>query len=367
MQIFGGLEPVGLHERDELIALLDSERDPVELVAFLSRRFAPPVLCNTEGEPLVLCEVTLRTGDSDTLVAELDETYERDTDTVGARQWVEHLTDGMEPIRATLRLDGHDLTVHTNSEARLDRVLGVLRNLDPALTIVEESRQPVRDTRDAAALAASTPSEGAEPLDPAGPEVAAVLEKVVCDYERKWLDEPIPALAGCTPRQAAADPTRRDDLVRLIDSFPAHRDDPGLMNPTACAARSTCGSHAATTGTASSRMWAALSASPSAMWPSAITRRGSSCSAACEIWQACHELSELVVCQRFRRDIERVATEGAMCAVAACLVVGQLSLALRFEPRSGPVFVAMREIRAAAHCGPSTSPLSLPVGRRVCL
>lgn len=62
-QIFGGIEPVALHERDELITLLDSGPDPLDLVAFLTRRFAPPALRNTEGDPLVLCEATLRTGD----------------------------------------------------------------------------------------------------------------------------------------------------------------------------------------------------------------------------------------------------------------------------------------------------------------
>ena len=62
-QIFGGIELVALHERDELITLLDSGPDPLDLVAFLTRRFAPPALRNTEGDPLVLCEATLRTGD----------------------------------------------------------------------------------------------------------------------------------------------------------------------------------------------------------------------------------------------------------------------------------------------------------------
>jgi hypothetical protein len=210
--------------------LLDAEPDSVDLVTVLSRRFAPPVLWNTEGEPLVLCEVTLRTGDPAALVAELDETYERDD--TGTPQWFDRvMADGMEPIRATLRLDGHDLTVHTNSEARLDRVLDTLRKLDPTLTVVDESRQPTRDTREATALAAGSPSGAVEPLDPADPEVTAVIEGFVRDYERKWLDEPIPALAGHTPREAASDPTRRDDLIRLLDSFPAHRDDPGLMNP----------------------------------------------------------------------------------------------------------------------------------------
>lgn len=222
MQIFGGIEPVELHERDELVKLLDTEPEPLDLVSFLTRRYAPPVLHNTEGEPVVLCEVTLRTGDPAALVAELDETYERDAD---AAQWFERLTDGMEPIRATLRLDGRDLTVHTNSEARLDRVLDTLRKLDPTLTVVDETRQSAHEA------AASTPSGVVEPLDPADPEIAAALDGFVRDYERKWLDEPIPALAGHTPRQAAADPTRRGDLIRLLDSFPAHDANPGVMNP----------------------------------------------------------------------------------------------------------------------------------------
>lgn len=232
-QSFGGIELVPLHERDALIALLDSEPDPIELVSFLTRRFAPPVLQNTEGDPLVLCEVTLRTGDPAALTAELDETYPRADD--GSPEWVEPvITNGMQRVRATLNLDGHELTVRANSEARIDRVLDALQTLDSTLTIVDQSRRPARDTREAASLTADTRSEGEDPartLDPTEPELAAALDQFIRDYEQSWLDEPIPVLAGHTPRQAAADPTRRDDLIRLLDSFPIYHDNPGTMDP----------------------------------------------------------------------------------------------------------------------------------------
>jgi hypothetical protein len=52
LQFLGGIEPVALHERDSLIALLDTGPDAVTLVAQLSRRFAPPALASTEGDPL---------------------------------------------------------------------------------------------------------------------------------------------------------------------------------------------------------------------------------------------------------------------------------------------------------------------------
>jgi hypothetical protein len=51
-------------------------------------------------------------------------------------------------------------------------------------------------------------------------------------YEQSWLDESIPALGGVTPREAADDPTRRDDLVRLLDSFPDAGEDPGQRSVT---------------------------------------------------------------------------------------------------------------------------------------
>ncbi len=55
---------------------------------------------------------------------------------------------------------------------------------------------------------------------PNNPQLAAALDEFIRGYEQQWLDEPIPALDEYTPRQAANDPTRRADLVRLLDSFP---------------------------------------------------------------------------------------------------------------------------------------------------
>jgi hypothetical protein len=49
--------------------------------------------------------------------------------------------------------------------------------------------------------------------------VPAILE-LLDRQERRWCDEQVAALGGRTPREAAADPTRRDELIRLIGSFP---------------------------------------------------------------------------------------------------------------------------------------------------
>lgn len=66
-------------------------------------------------------------------------------------------------------------------------------------------------------------------LDQSDPAIAAALEQFTRTHEQAWLDEPIPALNGATPREAAADPTRRPDLIRLLDNYgPA---EPGTMDP----------------------------------------------------------------------------------------------------------------------------------------
>jgi hypothetical protein len=221
MQFFGGLEPVALHERDTLIELLDTKPDAVTLVARLSRRFAPPALANTEGDPLAVCEATLSVGDPARIEAALDDTYDR-VDGDQPPRWFEHVTThGVPRIRAALVLDGDTLRVEANSDKRMDRVLATLARLDSAMKVLDDTRRPLRDAREAAELAKQMPVSGSDALDPNEPEMAALLDEFVRDYETKWLDEPIPALDGHTPRQAADDPTRRADLIKLLETFPA--------------------------------------------------------------------------------------------------------------------------------------------------
>ena len=61
--------------------------------------------------------------------------------------------------------------------------------------------------------------------------IEEALAAYMRDYEQKWLDLSVPALRGLTPRQAAEDPTRREDLVRLLSSFGDEHDNPTAMSP----------------------------------------------------------------------------------------------------------------------------------------
>jgi hypothetical protein len=64
------------------------------------------------------------------------------------------------------------------------------------------------------------------------PAIRAALAEYVAAFEESWLDESIPALGGRTPREAAADPIGREELTRLLASFPVPEPgDVGAMDP----------------------------------------------------------------------------------------------------------------------------------------
>ena len=183
---------------------------------------------------LVICDATLRVHDPAGLTEALDDAYDRDDDEPdGTLVWFEHLiTHGMQRIRAHLELSDDELHVHADSEARFERVLAKIRALDPSVTVLSETREPAGDVRAVQRLAARSSATPATFLDPAAdPGIAAALEEMARTYEAAWLDEPIPALAGHTPRECANDPTRRPDLIRLLDSFPQDTGRPDTMSP----------------------------------------------------------------------------------------------------------------------------------------
>lgn len=234
------IDPIGLHERSVLLELLDEDEvDPELLVAFLSRHLAPPALINSDGHPLILCDVQLASTDPAALSAALDARFGPADVADDESSWADRLeVEGTETIRATLTLADDHLTLSTNSTERRDLVLAALQELQPDLRVVSQSesdpRQRMREME--------TP---ADPADPSGgpravgafgqpltdsPEVRAAVADHVRGYETRWLDLEIPALDGLTPREAAGDPTRRDDLIRLLATFPA-ATDPTQMDP----------------------------------------------------------------------------------------------------------------------------------------
>ena len=231
-QFVGAVLTVPAGQEANVLDLLD-DGDPLDIASWAAAQHRPPQLRTREGEVVVQCDIVVETDDLGSLVRHLDRTYQ--TDEKG-EAWSEHhdLSEDEGVVRATFHLDGRQLRISTNSHERADRILERL-NRAVTITVVSDDRVPVD-------LADGVPGAGERPLGlpdlrkasdamPAvgSAELAELTEQISDQFERRWCDESVPALGGLTPREAAADPTRREQVVRLIDSFDNHEVPDGAF------------------------------------------------------------------------------------------------------------------------------------------
>ncbi len=240
--LFGVPLAVPLVERDRVLALVDEEADAESLAEWYGSLFLPPRMTNREGEDLVfrrtVCAVD---ADSTTIEAVLDDTFGRD----GAEPMWHDLFDlgtgaddgpGEVIVRGTLRMEEVGLVVESNSRARQDRLLEELDELFE-YDVIDDTTRAIDEV---AATADERDGEGDDDgpgfgfgsgfdLDEPPAEVRAAVETQMHEYERRWVDESIPALGGLTPNQALEDPTRREDLFALLRDMHQHEPSPGWI------------------------------------------------------------------------------------------------------------------------------------------
>jgi hypothetical protein len=254
----GVVRMTSISERAGILDALGPDATADGVMAALFPQGDGPILQNTSGDPMLMCEVTLRPTDKadDGVVAErLDGALERDRD-VDEPVW--HLsrdTPGMEAaVIGTVRLDEGAIGLETNSVARRDELVELLGGVLGGVTVVSETRAPPareRALREERALVSSVKrafgvddeddllgdaddedtyaddaydddaydddayDEGAYVADD-DVESQDLIDEYTRQQERRWLDQPIPALGGATPRAAAADDALRPDLLTLL-------------------------------------------------------------------------------------------------------------------------------------------------------
>ncbi|CAN5829385.1 SEC-C metal-binding domain-containing protein [soil metagenome] len=222
-QLIGIPVTVPLRLRDSALGLVDSHPDADDLAMWYGEAIAFPQMATREGEPLVLCRCeVLMTLEPQELAAGLDEVFEGDDH--GTWREMFELPNGERILRAHLRVEDDRLVIEANSEERLERVLDVVFAFDPDAEVdVDERTDPATAVRQRRAS-----GEPMEPLEEPSPELREVVEDYLRQQEEAWLDESIPGLAGLTPRQAADDPTRREDLVAMLRDLDRMAEAPGF-------------------------------------------------------------------------------------------------------------------------------------------
>jgi hypothetical protein len=220
-QFIGGIFPVAQGREADVLALCE-RKDGAELCRWVRDLHAPPTFTTREGEMFVHCTARVWATGAATARAVLDAHYERDGDT-----WNElvDIGDGERIVRGRLTLVADAIEVSTTSEERMERTLATLFEFLPGATVVSDERKPFRpgDWPPTAADAG-----GLQPLQLSEPQREELLQMM----EERWMSEPVPALGGVTPRDAVADPTRRESVRRLLASFPeAHEEAVLTLRP----------------------------------------------------------------------------------------------------------------------------------------
>jgi hypothetical protein len=202
----------------EALALLE-EGDPDDLVTFLGSMHRPPAITNTDGEDMALTDITWSLPDG----CRLDEALTGaglTCDDGGTWTLVRDTVNQKRSVIASLRVTGSRLEGHVNSAERASELLQLVADVAPGAVHLDTEVQDL-DFLDLSAGPAGPPPTPSLPDDPA---MRAALEEHIMRYEQEWLDTSIPALSGRTPREAAADPIAREDLVRLLATLPSELD-----------------------------------------------------------------------------------------------------------------------------------------------
>lgn len=196
--------------------------DPEALLAVGGERLAAavatdrPRVTTTEGEPTVWCELAYALPEP----AE----PERVADVLAAAgltveepgRLVETVEiDGASRIRGAVAVAGGRVEVTANSDRRADRLAARVAEALPEAVLVAERRRPLWQFFDDLHRF-GRPTEEPE----ASADERAALAAFIREQEQRWVDEPVPALDGLTPRQAAADPAHRAQLEQLVAEAP---------------------------------------------------------------------------------------------------------------------------------------------------
>ena len=181
-----------------------------------------PSLANFDGEPLLPTRVHFEVHDRGAVERALakSDAFESRGDHYS---WTGTTNDGRAVTRGSLTFGDRTLTMETNSKERGDRALALLQGLAGdairhRATTHEDLERTIREQMKRRADGEAPVGATAQDAIPPHVAEALVLDHYAQHY-RRWLDEPVPALDGNTPRQAAAKASTRGRVVELVQGL----------------------------------------------------------------------------------------------------------------------------------------------------
>ena len=209
---------------------LDDRHAPAGGGAFASAVPGMPTLTTTTGDLVEPVEQRYRlaAGTRDELVALLAAAPDFDVDDLGADGpavpvsvvWFGTGNEALvgASIHGSLHVDPWGITAELMSQSRATAMRARLEDLAGDRLVFERAEALSLEE----AMRRTSAEGGGEMPDPID---AADMPPEILEHLRErfmaWADEPVPALDGRTPREAAADPATRDRVVALVDEWEA--------------------------------------------------------------------------------------------------------------------------------------------------
>jgi len=203
--------------RRAFVSDLVRSKDAIGQLRWISSPTPAPRLQNMEGEPILLVTASYRLADPVAAGRALARTLREDEEGVFTESVVRR---GRDWTRGTIRIAGETATVDANSKKRADRLVRTLLKAAPGARLMTREERAPEEALDEHRASAEEVEDPGGLLDPAEhPELQDVLDRMLRDYERRWVDERIPALGGRTPRAAVRDPAGRREVLALLDDM----------------------------------------------------------------------------------------------------------------------------------------------------
>lgn len=188
---------------------------------FLDR--SRPKLRTASGEPLLVCRAWFDVSDQEGATAALAaapelqrETEDRDADgALRSAAWTWFGGEGAlagSLVLGEIRLVGRRLRLQCLSQERLASGKRLLQN-----RLGERVRHRVDEFKNPETLGSGRFLPEMEDVHTAlSPDVTGLVQQFLQNYYRRWVDEPVPALGGLSPRQACLSREGRVQVVELL-------------------------------------------------------------------------------------------------------------------------------------------------------
>ncbi len=179
-----------------------------------------PKVVNAQGGDLLMAESRFEVLDSAKVLARLRESeYEE------SEQGVFRFFNSSGSVSARIEVSRDKLVVFAKSRIGIDSVKAWLQ--DVLSNVLRHRLDSFEDPMSSGASASEPPE-----LQPVPPQAQAALRKMLEQHLRQWVDMPIPALGGKSPRQTARSKTGRSQVEAMLREQERMRSDhPQLDEP----------------------------------------------------------------------------------------------------------------------------------------